>query len=61
MPMLCPTLMRKLIFDIDGTLSDPMPGFSRSINHALGAPVPRSFRSRIQLRARLRTAAFEAE
>ena len=27
--------MYTLIFDLDGTLSDPMPGFSRSINHAL--------------------------
>lgn len=27
--------MCTLIFDLDGTLSDPMPGFSRSINHAL--------------------------
>jgi phosphoglycolate phosphatase len=35
MPTLRPTLMRTLIFDLDGTLSDPMPGFSRSINHAL--------------------------
>ena len=32
-----PSPMCTLIFDLDGTLSDPMPGFSRSINHALAS------------------------
>jgi len=27
---------RVVVFDLDGTISDPLPGFSRSINHALG-------------------------
>ena len=35
MPTLHPTPLRTLIFDLDGTLSDPMLGFSRSINHTL--------------------------
>ena len=26
---------RVVVFDLDGTLSDPLPGFARSINHAL--------------------------
>ena len=26
---------RVVVFDLDGTISDPLPGFSRSINHAL--------------------------
>jgi phosphoglycolate phosphatase len=26
---------RVIVFDLDGTLSDPLPGFARSINHAL--------------------------
>ena len=26
---------RVIVFDLDGTISDPLPGFARSINHAL--------------------------
>jgi len=29
-----------LVFDLDGTLSDPLDGIGRSINHALGVRRP---------------------